>query len=487
MNKFSAIVLRNSTFGMVAQFLIKILSFGFSVLVVRRLGATDFGQYSGVIAFVSTFAFLSDLGLGPYSIREIARLRDRPDGHAQAAQLYGNVLRLRLLLSLVTVVLVTAAAWMTGRPLIMVAAIGLNGLGLFLYAVQGGSEAVLSGFERLDISATARVLNQLVFVLLGALVLFLGLGYFGLVVSGLVGTAVLTVICWRGVRSLGVFPAPPRREDWLSLLKMSLPFGIITLALGLSYKFDTVLLTIFRGDAETGYYNAAYNLVFSAVVFSNVINTAMYPSLSRHSVHSPQNLPGIYSRTLRYMMAVSLPIAVGIWALAEHLVPFLYTAKYMPAVQALQIVVWVVPLMFASEFLGYIVVIANQERVVARSVVISTCVNIGANLILVPRFGFVAAAVMTVLTEAVLVGQYVWALREQLARTDLKAAVLLPLLSALLMGVVLVVVRAWMGLLPCILIGGLVYMVLLFFFRVIGLEDIRSFRNKETLAEIAVK
>lgn len=148
MNKFTAIVLRNSTFGMVAQFLIKILSFGFSVLVVRRLGASDFGQYSGVIAFVATFAFISDLGLGPYSVREIARLRDRPDGQAQVAQLYGNVLRLRLLLSLITVALVTAAAWLTGRPMYMVAAIGLNGLGLFLYAVQGGSEAVLSGFER---------------------------------------------------------------------------------------------------------------------------------------------------------------------------------------------------------------------------------------------------------------------------------------------------------------------------------------------------
>jgi len=382
---------------------------------------------------------------------------------------------------------VTVGAWLTGRPLYMVIAIGLNGLGLFLYAVQGGSEAVLSGFERLDIAATARVINQLVFVLLGALVLFLGWGYFGLVIAGLAGTAVLTVICWNGVRSLGLRPAAPRREDWLRLLKASLPFGIITLALGLSYKFDTVLLTIFRGDVETGYYNAAYNLVFSAVVFSNVINTALYPSLSRHSVHSPQNLPGIYSRTLRYMMAVSLPIAVGVWALADQLVPFLYTAKYLPAVEALKIVIWVVPLMFASEFLGYVVVIANQERVVARSVVISTCINIGANLVLVPRFGFVAAAVMTVLTEAILVGQYAFSLRKQLARTDLKAGLLLPLVSAGVMGGVLVLARGWMGLLACILVGAIIYTALLLGFRVIGLEDIRSFRRKETLPEAAIK
>lgn len=185
------------------------------------------------------------------------------------------------------------------------------------------------------------------------------------------------------------------------------------------------------------------------------------------------------------MMVVSLPIAVGVWALAGQLVPFLYTAKYLPAVQALQIVIWVVPLMFASEFLGYIVVIANQERIVARSVVISTCINIGANLLLVPRFGFVAASIMTVLTEAVLVGQYVWALRAQLAQIDLKKSILLPVLSVGLMGFLLVNVRSELGLLPCVLIGGGAYVLFLVIFRIVGREDI-SFFLKPRRSEAAL-
>jgi len=109
------------------------------------------------------------------------------------------------------------------------------------------------------------------------------------------------------------------------------------------------------------------------------------------------------------------------------------------------------------------------------------------NLVLVPRFGFVAAAVMTVLTEAILVGQYVFSLRKQLARTDLKAGLLLPLVSAGVMGGVLVLARGWMGLLACILVGAIIYTALLLGFRVIGLEDIRSFRRKETLPEAAIK
>ncbi|MES4792645.1 MAG: flippase, partial [Chloroflexota bacterium] len=84
---------------------------------------------------------------------------------------------------------------------------------------------------------------------------------------------------------------------------------------------------------------------------------------------------------------------------------------YLPAVPVLQIVIWAVPLMFASEFLGYMVVVQGKESRVARAVLLSTSLNVALNILLIPRFGFIAAAIMTVLTEAVLVGQYLWFLR----------------------------------------------------------------------------
>ncbi len=485
MKRFSFIVLRNSAFGMAAQILIKVLSFGFSVLIVRRLGAGDFGQYSAVIAFGVTFSFISDLGLSPYAVREIARLRDKSDGLEQAEVMYGNIIRLRVILSVVTIVLLGFTAVVTHRPLYLIGAILLNGLGLLIYSVQGASDAVLSGFERLDISSGAKVFNQLTFVVVGAVVLLLGLGYYGLIVAGLLGVGVMAIVCWYGVRSLGVHPLPPRRQDWSGLLKASLPFGIITFALGLSYKFDTVLLSIYRGDLETGYYNAAYNLVFSAVIFSNVINTALYPSLTRQASSSPDHLPRIYERTLRYLMVIALPITVGVWALASQLVPFLYKADYMPAIPALQIVIWVVPLMFATEFLGYIVVIANQERIVARSVTLSTAFNILVNLFLVPRYGFHAAAIMTVATEAILVAQYVWTLRAQIAQINLKTGVALPLLAALTMGGVLLLVRSQVPLLSSITIGAAVYFVMLALLGVVGVEDLRFVRELRSAPDTA--
>src|SRR4051794_24224648 len=98
--QFSRIVARNSAFGMAAQLTIKLLSFGFSVLIVRNLGADAYGQYAAVLAFGAMFVFIADLGVSPYAVREVARWRDAPDGLQRANDLFGNILLLRFLLSL---------------------------------------------------------------------------------------------------------------------------------------------------------------------------------------------------------------------------------------------------------------------------------------------------------------------------------------------------------------------------------------------------
>jgi O-antigen/teichoic acid export membrane protein len=476
MQNLSRVVARNSAFGLAAQLAIKVLSFAFSVLVIRNLGVEAFGQYAGILAFGAVFVFIADLGLSPYAVREVARWRDRPDGIEQTNTLYGNVLLLRFLLSLLAAILVIGTAWLTGRPPVIIGAIALGTLGLLMYSVQGTSEAILSGFERLDLTAGAKVLNQLIFVLIGALVLWLGFGYYGLIVANLLGVGLMTYVCWRGVQRLGVRPRQIIIRSWPTLLRASLPFGIIGFTLGLSYKFASVLLSIFAGDTATGYYNAAYNLVFSTVILSNILNTALYPTLSRHSVTSPHSLPKVYERALRYLMALSLPIAVGTWAVADQLVLFLFDAAYQPAAQALKIVILVVPFMFASEFLGYVVVIAGNERRVARSIAVSTGFNIVMNLYMVPHYGLIGAAIMTVVTEAILIGQYAWILRGVLRNLNWRRILLRPLLAALLMGG-LVLALPSLPLLVNVMVGAITYVGLLLLLGVVGKEELAFVRG----------
>jgi O-antigen/teichoic acid export membrane protein len=455
---------------MAAQLAIKVLSFGFSVIIVRNLGAEDFGQYSAVLAFGALFVFVADLGLSPYSVREVARCRDKPNGLEEIRTIYANIMVMRLLLALLAALLLITTAWLTGRPLVMVGAIALGTLGLLIYSFQGANEAILVGFERLDLTASAKVLSQLFFVVVGTVVLFLGMGYYGLIVANLLGIAVLSYTCWRGVNSLGLKPGRILIHNWGSMLKASLPFGIIGFTLGLSYKFDSVLLNIFRGDVETGYYNAAYNLIFSAVILSNVLNTSLYPSLSRQAAIAPQHLPKIYERSLRYLMLMALPVVIGAWVLADQLILFMFKKAYLPSVPVLQIIIWVVPLMFLSEFLGYVVVVDGKERWVARSIMISTGINITINLILVPTFGLISAALMTVVTEIILVGQYLWLLKKMVRQLTWSHILFRPLLASLLMGGAVFAMRG-LPIVANVALSGVIYLILIILLGVVGHEE----------------
>ncbi|MBO9312543.1 MAG: flippase [Chloroflexus sp.] len=475
MNQLAGTILRNSVVGMIAQVAIKLLSFCFSIFIVRQLGASDFGQYAAVIGFGSVFLFIADLGLAPYTVREVARLRSEPHNLEKIRDLYADVLGLRLVLALIAGVLVVSAAIITARPLLMIGAIALNGLTLLIYAVHGSSEAVLAGYERLDVTAGMQVVNQLIFVTLGGLALWLGLGYYGLIFATMIGVAVMTGLVVRALWRLGATPGRWQRERWLHLLRAAFPFGVIGLTLGLSYRFDTVVLNISFGDSETGYYNAAYNLIFSLVTLSNVLNTALYPSLSRQAKIDPAHLPRIYERIMSYLLMVALPVTVGGFILAKPLTLFLFGEQYTASIPLLALLIWTLPLMFLTEFLGYVVVIADREALVARSIMISSGVNVIANLIFTSRYGAVAAAIITVITEAVLAVQYIWLLRDQLRRMRWQALYRTAIAVGVMASVVYLV-REW----PVWLVigsGGILYGGLLVGLRIIGAEEVSFVRN----------
>jgi O-antigen/teichoic acid export membrane protein len=388
-----------------------------------------------------------------------------------------NLLWLRLALALIASAFTLTAAWLTGRPLLMIGAIALNSIGVLLYAVQGTSEAALAGFERLDVASTSKVLNQLAFVLLGGAALWLGFGYYGLIVANLLGIVLMLVACWRATRALGLEFGHPQPQFWLNLLRASLPFGIIGFALGLSYRYDSVLLNVTRSDQETGYYGAVYNLIFSAVVISNVVNTALYPSLTRQTASQPERLVNIAGRALRYLLLLALPIAVGGWALSGQIVQFLFDQEYLPATPALQILIWVVPFMYLSEFLGYLVVILGQERRVARAVLVSTGLNVALNTLLVPTFGLMAAAAMTLATEIVLVAQHSWTLRALLSQINWRDILLRPLLATLGMAVVILVAAPWLPFVINVILGAVTYGLTALLVGAVGRDDLSVLRR----------
>ncbi len=341
---FVQIVARNSAAMLVGQVLIKIIAFAFSVYVVRRLGDTNFGRYSAALAYVAIFAILTDLGTSALSVREMARREEN------IAWMVPNVMALRALLSLVVIIGITMSAWLLHKTPDMVLGIFVASCGLLLYAFQGPLDATLIASERLDFSSVFALLNQIVFVVLGTILLLAGAGYIGLLLASLAGVLAMGIASAHVARRvLKLHFERPHPRRWWPILRASFPFSIMMATDVLGRRFDTVFMSFVLIDAALGWYNVPFNLILMMLLLAQSLALAIYPSLIKQYDSGNGSIQDTSQRALRYLLLVSLPLAVGGMLLADKIIILLYHQQFAPAIPAMQILVWGLPAMFLLE------------------------------------------------------------------------------------------------------------------------------------------
>lgn len=401
-------VVRNSVYNLVVQIFIKIISFGFMIFVVRQLGTVEFGKYSTATAFVAVLMVLADLGIGSFISREIAQDETR------AEYLLGNMIALRFTLATVFIIITTALAFLTGYNSDLVVGIFLISSSQLLFAVQSSLDAVFLGTQRLGASALASLVSQLTLVGLGVTILLLGYGFLGLIVASLGGNVAACLLnIWNFRRSGKRIRLLFHLTYWPKMLRSSLPFGINQLALSFTYKLDSLMLGWFGTLALVGMYNTAYNLIFTLTTLSNSINLALFPHMTRQMALNPVAARQNFGNYLRYLLLLSLPMAVIGSVLAEPLAQFLFSKAYTQSGLALRILVWALPLMFLNELLGYVGATLHREKFIAQLRVVLALSNLAMNLVAIPLFGIAGASATTVLTEAIGMALFVYFYRHE--------------------------------------------------------------------------
>lgn len=447
-------IARNSLSSVGGQMALKVLSFAYGIAVIRQLGDESFGQYATVVALVGILAIFADLGMANFVVRSIAQ------DHSRVRDLFGNMLCLRLLLGVVVCFGNVGLAYALGYDPTMLFYVGLASVGLLLYFGHGSLSAVLQGFERIDKTVRLNVINQVVIIAVGGVLLALGWGIVGVFVASYCGVVVITVLAWRMARQITPLEIRADVSGWLPLIRAGLPFAITSFATMLSFRVDTVLLSLWRSSAEVGWYNVAYSLIFALLGLASSFNSALVPSLSRQYLTDPEAVGVFYARTVRLLWAAVLPIAVGTSLLAERIVIFLYGAEFAPAGAVLRVLIWVLPVLTITALCGAITTVFHRERSTARINLINATFNIALNLWAIPRYGLMGAAVLTVATELVGFSQYMLLLRDVFPLRYLGRSLAAPLIAVAAMAA-FVVLGGGLHLLLIIPCAAVIYCVVL--------------------------
>jgi O-antigen/teichoic acid export membrane protein len=473
-------IARNAVFVTLGSVALKAINFLFSVYIVRRLGDDRFGQYTTVLAFVGLFQIFAELGMSQYVMREIARDRSKAPAY------FWNLVTVRLLLAFAGIAIIWLFAALTGYPREIVIAIFIYTISFALAAFQAPLEAVLTAHERLGTVSTMGVLGQVTFVVLGGAFMLSGLSFTWLIVASVLSIIpVIALAAWT-VRSKHVVSLPFRIDPrtWPGLVKSGLPFGIISLALTITFSLDTVLLSKFVTNDVVGWYNAAYRLSMALLFFFNGFSVAVVPSLSRTYIEDAEAVERWYYRSVKFILMLSVPIAVGGMLVAFPLIRFLYTDEFLPAASALQIIIWDMPILMFTSFCGNMTTVVGEERSAARIYMLAAVTNIATNLFAIPRYGYLGAAATTVLTDLVAAVLFYRLLSRKLKLPNLLPIAARVLAACLVMAGVVVLLRG-VNLFVMVAAGAVTYLVLALLLRMLDENEwglirrlLRGFRSQ---------
>jgi O-antigen/teichoic acid export membrane protein len=459
---------RNSLVPIATQLINKTVDLGFAFAMLRILGPGGSGSYDVAVLIWTYAKTFTDFGLQQLTIRDVAQ---RP---TLAGEYLGLTTLLRLILWFVTFPIASGIAFGYWHWFNLSAAGALAMILLVLSIVpdsySDAANSICTAFERMESPAALTVIKNVLKVAIALPLLLAGWGVIGLAVTALI-VNLLTAGCFAFlVRRLGVHavwrrPGPEAR----GLLVESWPLLINNLLIGLFFRVDTLVLQPARGSVEVGIYNMPYKFLNLLLLIPQYGTLALFPYLSRLAASHAEALTRTYALAVKLLLALALPICVATTFVAPELMDVLGGGQFLPgAGTALRILIWFLPFSYVNGLTQYVLIAAGWQRTITRAFALTFVFNITANLLFTPRYGYYAAAVITVCSEIVLLLPFLWFLHSRVGRLPAAAVALRPLAGALVMGAAgWVVLRgaasAAGGFAPwlAVIVGGLGYLLLL--------------------------
>lgn len=189
---------------------------------------------------------------------------------------------------------------------------------------------------------------------------------------------------------------------WQSF-RMAYPFAIFGVLWILYYQLDLLMLQGLATTKETGFYDAAYRII---EIFSALPRVIFYVALTQFAhcyATDSEKLPEEIYKSIRLLLVIMLPVLLGAEFFQTILVTTLYSEAFTPTIAFLAILLPSLGVkMFGTLIMSFLQ--ATQQEKYLPSLLLSTVlINIVANVILIPHWGGVGAAIATLLSEIALV------------------------------------------------------------------------------------
>lgn len=405
--------MKNIAFNTVAQIVGKGISGGttflISILLARSLGIEGFGDFTKITTYVAFFYLFCDFGLNAAYLQLVEKETERGMKNA--------LLTIRILLSLLLIfVSLALAIFLPGSGTQGYSSIVKMGIILFtptvlFQAIITTTNALFQERLRYDYATYATTIGSvatLVTIFLLTKILLPQAMLFGSLAAFLVGSLLTTLSSLFFVKKFAVSPRLSFDKTAIAkLVRTAAPLGITLLFNVVYFRIDSVVLTISRSTQEVGIYGLAYKFFEMALVIPTFFMNATLPTMmAAKKAADEKRLKKQISISGITLFIFSILASVGAWICAPLIT--LIKPEFVSSIVPFKILLLGLPIFYLSSLTMWILVVEKKRTAMLIIYALSMVINSLANIICIPTYGYIAAAIITVCSElVVLVSSYI--------------------------------------------------------------------------------
>ena len=387
-------VSKNSVFSMLNKGLSVVFPLITVAYVSRILGASGIGEVSSAQNLSTYFSMAAALGIPSYGIRAIAQSKKNK---GECNKVFTELFIINFISTIFAV----------GLYFITLFFLSENYKNIILSFVFSGTiifnviniEWVYQGFEEYGYITIRSFLIKLVSILL--LLIFVRertdlIAYSLIICFGSIGNYILNFInlkkyvrfCWENI----------------TLKKHMIPimtFFISVIAIEIYSLLDVSMLTNMSSAKYVGYYSNATRIVKAVANTLTGISVVLMPRFSYLFIENNKNeIKRLASQFLNITFLISIPSCIGIILTADQIVNLLLGAEFLPAINTIRILSFLIVLMpLSGGIFCQLLLTSGKEKNYLFCVLCGTVVNAILNYILIPVYIHNGAAIASVIAE----------------------------------------------------------------------------------------
>lgn len=361
--------------------------------LTRTLGANGIGEYSYAYSIAYYFVMLMQLGLNNYGNREIAKNRD--DIQKRSFTFWG-IYQMQLICSLFAIVMYCIYIIVyTGNKVMPIT--------MLPYIISGALDInwFFFGMEEFKIT----VVRNTVVKILATISIFIFVNSSNdVIIYAFIMTISLfctQFVMWPFLKGRVEF-VKITKQDVLKHIKPNLILFIPVVAVSLYKMMDKIMLGALATKAEVGYYDSSEKIIQIPMAIISSLGTVMLPRMSNLFAKSNSNVAkNVFKKSINLALFLSTSIGFGIMSVGKTFVPWFYGNDFIKCISLFDILLpSCIFLSFANVIRTQYLIPNEKDKEFIISVITGAAINLTINILFIPRYGSIGAAIGTLIAEA---------------------------------------------------------------------------------------